>query len=158
MQCYNHSICWFRRDLRLDDHAALYHALKNSRAVHCVFVFDSGILDALSDKQDRRVEFIWHSLYELNVALQQQGSTLQILHGNPVELIPRLARELEVQAVFCNRDYEPLAAQRDAAVAASLSDIDFHQYKDQVIFEQSELLTGGGTPYSVFTPYKNAWL
>ncbi|MDO8351807.1 MAG: deoxyribodipyrimidine photo-lyase [Gallionella sp.] len=158
MPLYSRSICWFRRDLRLDDHAALYHALKNSRAVHCVFVFDSGILDALTDKQDRRVEFIWHSLHELNAALQQHGSTLQILHGNPVELIPRLARELAVQAVFCNRDYEPAAVRRDALVAASLSDIEFHQYKDHVIFEQSEILTGGGTPYSVFTPYKNAWL
>ncbi len=154
------SICWFRRDLRLSDHAALYHALKYSRAVHCVFVFDTGILDALPDKHDRRVEFIWQSLHELNERLQEQGSSLQVLHGKPVDVIPRLARDLDARAVYCNRDYEPDAVLRDAAVAVALVEqgIAFHQYKDQVIFEQSEVLTGSGTPYSVFTPYKNAWL
>ncbi len=158
MPLYDRSICWFRRDLRLADHAALYHALKNSRAVHCVFVFDTEILDALEDRQDRRVEFIWHSLHELNERLQEMGGTLRVLSGKPVDVIPDLARALDVQAVFCNRDYEPDAVQRDVAVAQALSDIEFHHYKDQVIFEQSEILTGGGTPYSVFTPYKNAWL
>ncbi len=157
---YPRSICWFRRDLRLNDHAALYHALRQSIAVHCVFVFDTDILDELSDKQDRRVEFIWHSLNELNERLQEMGSTLQVAIGKPVDVIPDLARKLDVQAVFCNRDYEPEAVRRDATVAETLNQngIDFHHYKDQVIFEQSEILTGGGTPYSVFTPYKNAWL
>jgi deoxyribodipyrimidine photo-lyase len=158
MPRYPRSLCWFRRDLRLTDHAALYHALKNSRAVHCVFVFDTDILDQLEDKQDRRVEFIWRSLRELNERLQQQGSILQVLHGRAEVVIPRLARELNVQAVFCNHDYEPDAVRRDAAVERSLADIEFHHYKDQVIFEQSEILTGSGTPYCVFTPYKNAWL
>ncbi|MDD2721206.1 MAG: deoxyribodipyrimidine photo-lyase [Gallionella sp.] len=158
MPHYQCSLCWFRRDLRLHDHAALYHALKSSRAVHCVFVFDSDILGKLTDKQDRRVEFIWHCLVELNQRLQQQGSTLQVLYGKPEVVIPRLASELGVQAVFCNRDYEPDAVLRDATVAAALGEIEFHSYKDQVIFEQAEIMTGAGTSYSVFTPYKNAWL
>ena len=158
MPLYSRSLCWFRRDLRLHDHAALYHALKDSAAVHCVFVFDTDILDKLEDKQDRRVEFIWHSLRELNERLQQQGSILHVLHGKPQQLIPQLARELGVQTVFCNRDYEPDAVVRDAAVEQALGDIEFRQFKDQVIFEQAEILTGSGKPYGVFTPYKNAWL
>lgn len=160
MQTYPRSICWFRRDLRLNDHAALYHALRQSAAVHCVFVFDTDILDRLDDKQDRRVEFIWQSLHELNERLQQHGSTLRVLHGKPQSLIPKLAQELDVQAVFCNHDDEPDAQLRDAAVEAALdeSGIAFHHYKDQVIFERSEILTATGKPYSVFTPYKNAWL
>ncbi len=159
-EVYSRSICWLRRDLRLTDHAALYHALKKSRAVYCVFVFDIDILDKLEDRQDRRVEFIWHSLDEIKLCLQAMGCDLRVLHGKPAELIPNLARELEVQAVFCNRDYEPAAVKRDAEVAGRLAeaDIGFHTYKDQVIFEQSEILTGDGKPYSVFTPYKNAWL
>jgi deoxyribodipyrimidine photo-lyase len=138
----------------------LYHALKNSRSVQCVFVFDTEILEKLNDKQDRRVEFIWHSLHELNQHLQQLGNSLRVLHGKPVELIPQLALELGAQAVFCNHDYEFSAVQRDATVAARLAqnDIAIHHYKDQVIFEQSEILNGSGKPYSVFTPYKNAWL
>ncbi len=154
------ALCWYRRDLRLHDHAALYHALKSGAAVHCVFVFDSDILDALTDRQDRRVEFIWRSLHELQQGLRQQGSGLWVLHGRPQALIPRLAREMAVQAVFSNRDYEPQACARDAEVAAALaqSGVAFHQYKDQVIFERAEILNGAGRPYSVFTPYKNAWL
>ncbi|MFZ2853940.1 MAG: deoxyribodipyrimidine photo-lyase [Rhodocyclaceae bacterium] len=157
---YPRALCWFRRDLRVHDQAALYHALKGSAAVHCVFVFDTDILDRLADKQDRRVEFIWHCLVELREQLRQQGGSLHVLHGRASELIPRLAQELDVQAVFCNRDYEADAVARDAAVEASLaqSGIAFAQSKDQVVFEQSEILTGAGTPFSVFTPYKNAWL
>lgn len=160
MPLHSRSICWFRRDLRLHDHAALYHALKNNAAVHCVFVFDTDILDKLVVKQDRRVAFIWHSLSELQQRLHEQGSTLLVLHGRPQEVIPHLARELDVQAVFCNHDYEPDALLRDESVKNTLAktNIAFHHYKDQVIFEQSEILTGAGNPYSVFTPYKNAWL
>ena len=128
--------------------------------MQCVFVFDTEILARLTDQQDRRVEFIWHSLHELNQRLEQLGSRLQVLHGTPATVIPQLALQLGTQAVFCNHDYEPDAVRRDAAVAAELakSGIAFHSYKDQVIFEQSEILNGAGKPYAVFTPYKTAWL
>lgn len=160
MPFYKHTLFWFRRDLRLHDNAALYHALKQSQAVHCVFVFDTSILDQLVDKQDRRVEFIWHSVRELQEILQQHGSTLHVLHAPAEDAIPRLAHKLNAQAIFCNKDYEPSALLRDAKVEKALSeaDIAFNSYKDQVIFEQSEVLTGEGKPFSVFTPYKNAWL
>ncbi|MFY9261579.1 MAG: deoxyribodipyrimidine photo-lyase [Gallionella sp.] len=160
MPSYPISLCWFRRDLRLHDHAALYHALKNSAAVYCVFVFDTDILDALPNRADRRVAFIWHSVQELQHALRALGCTLHILHGSAQALIPHFAQQLGAQAVFCNHDYEPDAIARDAVVAAALAqhNIAFHDYKDQVIFERDEVLTGAGKPFSVFTPYKNAWL
>jgi deoxyribodipyrimidine photo-lyase len=160
MPHYSSSVCWFRRDLRLHDNAALYRALKHSKAVHCVFVFDTDILDKLTDKQDRRVEFIWHSLQELQENLHPLGSSLHVLHGRAQELIPRVALQFNAQAVFCNHDYEPLAVERDAQVEEALgqSDIKFHHCKDQVIFEKSEILTGAATPYGIFTPYKNSWL
>jgi deoxyribodipyrimidine photo-lyase len=160
MPSYQSSICWFRRDLRLHDHAALYHSLKQSAEVHCVFVFDTDILDKLIDKKDRRVEFIWQCLRELQENLHAQGSTLHVLIGKASEVIPRIAHELDVQAVFCNHDYEPDARQRDDEVECELATkgIAFNHYKDQVIFEQSEIVTGSENPYKVFTPYKNAWL
>lgn len=156
----NNALCWLRRDLRLHDNAALYHALKESRAVHCVFVFDTDILNHLTDKADRRVEFIWHSIQELRDELRKLGSDLQVLHGSAQQLIPALATELHAQAVYCNHDDEPAAVARDAEVARRLADADiaFHDYKDHVIFERDEVLTGAGTPYHVYTPYKNAWL
>lgn len=161
------ALVWFRRDLRSFDHAALHHALRRFERVHCVFVFDRGILDALSSRRDRRVEFIRESLLELDAGLDRlsreaggPGAGLIVRHGWPREEIPRLARELGVAAVLANRDYEPVAIQRDRDVAAALDEagIGFEDFKDQVVFEQAEVLTQDGRPFSVFTPYRNAWM
>ena len=154
------SLVWFRRDLRDFDHAALYHALKTSSQVFCIFVFDTEILDKLSNKQDRRVEFIWESVKELKAALQANGGDLIVMHGKARELIPTYALQANIHAVFANRDYEPSAVARDAEVAAKLAqnNIEFHSFKDQVLFEKDEVLSLAGKPYSVFTPYKNTHL
>jgi len=156
----NNALVWFRRDLRDFDHAALYHALKNSNEVYCAFIFDTEILDRLSNKQDRRVEFILESVRELKAALQSNGGDLIVRHGCARELIPALALQLNIHAVFVNRDYEPNAIARDADVAAQLAknNITFHDFKDHVIFEKDEVLSLAGKPYSVFTAYKNAHL
>ncbi len=154
------ALVWFRRDLRDYDHAALYQALKSSQEVYCAFIFDTEILGLLPDKADRRVEFIWESVRELKLALQQQGADLIVRHGAASIEIPKLAKELDVTAIFANHDYEPAAIRRDASVAHTLAQagIAFHSFKDQVIFERDEVLTQAGKPYGVFTPYKNAWL
>ena len=151
---------WFRRDLRDFDHAALNAALLAHRAVHCVFVFDTEILDTLGSKADRRVTFIWESVRELKVALESRGGGLHVLHGRARQEIPRLASILGVGAVYANRDYEPLALARDGEVAEQLREagIDFRTRKDQVIFEAGEVLTQAGGTFSVFTPYRRAWL
>ena len=160
MQKYNKSLVWFRRDLRDYDHAALYHALKDSKQVFCLFIFDTDILNQLQDKADRRVEFIWESLRELKAALQKNGGDLIVEYGLAKEIIIKQAQQLAIEAVFSNRDYEPTAVDRDADVAKKLAklNIEFHQFKDQVLFEKDEVLTQQGKPYGVFTPYKNAHL
>ena len=154
------ALVWFRRDLRAYDHAALHAALRGHRAVHCAFVFDTEILDALPARADRRVDFIWRSLGELRTALAALGGGLHVLHGRARQEIPRLAAHLGVAAVYANRDYEPQAIDRDREVGARLATrgMALHTRKDQVIFELEEVRTGAGAPYSVFTPYKNAWL
>ena len=160
------ALVWLRRDLRAHDNAALYHALKSARQVWCAFIFDSTILDPLP-RADRRVEFIRDSLIELDADLRALGQAqgvagvrLLVRHGQARHLLPALAAELGVQAVYANHDDEPDALARDAAVRGTLADagIALHTSKDQVIFERSEVLTATGSPYSVFTPYKNAWL
>jgi len=153
------ALVWFRRDLRAHDHAALYHALRAAEQVWCVFVFDTGILDPLP-RRDRRVEFIHDSVIELDAALRTLGGRLLLRHGRALDEVARLADELGAQAVYANHDDEPDALARDAAVRSALADaaVALHTGKDHVIFERSEVLTQGGTPYTVFTPYKNAWL
>ncbi len=150
---------WFRRDLRAFDHAALHHALKSSKLVYCAFIFDSDILAGLPP-EDRRVHFIHASLLELDRELRQMKGALLVRHGPAAATITALAAQLEVDAVFTNNDYEPQAIERDAEVAASLQAAGrrFASFKDQVIFEKDEVLSLAGRPFSVFTPYKNAWL
>jgi deoxyribodipyrimidine photo-lyase len=156
----SNALVWLRRDLRDDDHAALYHALKRHTQVYVAFVFDTEILDQLTAKQDRRVEFIWESARELKASLQASGGDLIVLHGQAQQEIPALAKKLNVVAVYANKDYEPIAIARDEAVGKKMiaADITLHLFKDQVIFEQDEVLTQTGKPYGVFTPYKNAHL
>lgn len=153
-------LVWFRRDLRNTDNAALFYALKHCEQVHCVFVFDQTILNALPSKKDRRVEFIWESIQELKTELQAQGGDLHVLHAHTEQCIAELANKLGANAVFTNKDYEPAALARDKHVANQLASqsIGFYAFKDQVIFEESEVLTKTGGTFSVFSPYKNAWL
>ncbi|MFO1413263.1 MAG: deoxyribodipyrimidine photo-lyase [Burkholderiales bacterium] len=157
---YASALVWFRRDLRDFDHAALSAALRDAGAVHCAFVFDREILDALPAKADRRVEFIRESVAELAAALRERGGGLVVRHAVARDAIPALARELRVAAVYANHDYEPAAIARDDAVASALAadGIAFHTTRDQVVFERAEILTQAGKPFTVFTPYKNAWL
>jgi deoxyribodipyrimidine photo-lyase len=155
------ALFWFRRDLRARDNAGLYHALRNARQVWCVFVLDRDILDALPRK-DRRVEFIVDSLLALDAELRalHPQAGLIVRHASSMEAIADIAKALQVQAVYANHDDEPQALARDQQVRGQLAHIGIalHTSKDHVVFERSEILTGGGTPYGVFTPYKNAWL
>ena len=157
---YPRALVWFRRDLRDYDHAALYHALTSARQVVCAFVFDREILDTLADPVDRRVAFIHAAVAELQQVLQARGGGLIVKYGVAKNEIVQLAVDLQAHAVFFNHDDDPDARARDAAVETALHayDIAVHHYKDAVIFERDEVLTAVGTPYSVFTPYKKAWL
>jgi deoxyribodipyrimidine photo-lyase len=157
------ALVWFRRDLRVADNAALYHALRAARRVYCVFVFDTPILDPLRIERpaaDRRVEFIHRSVTELAERTRAAGGGLITLHGAAVDEVARLAATLGADAVFTNRDYEPDALTRDTQVADQLrrDGRALHTFKDQVIFEHDEIRTAANAPFSVFTPYKNAWL
>jgi deoxyribodipyrimidine photo-lyase len=160
---FDAGLVWFRRDLRAADHAALAAALRSCRRVHCVFVYDRAILDPLlaqGARADRRVEFIHSAVEALDEALRARGGALTITNGRPVDSVVDLARRLAVDAVFANTDHEPYATARDADAAQRLSEQGRHLIllKDMVVFEKNEVLTGAGTPYSVFTPYRTAWL
>ncbi|MCU0447387.1 MAG: DNA photolyase family protein [Microscillaceae bacterium] len=153
------SIFWFRRDLRLQDNAGLYQALRAGKPVLPIFIFDRDILDKLSDKQDKRVNFIYQTIQNLRAELQNLGSTLLVKYGKPEQVWQDLLVQLPIAQVFANHDYEPYANRRDAQIKTLLQaqSIDFQTFKDQCIFEKSEVLTDAGKPYTVFTPYSRKW-
>ena len=157
MNKFNKSLLWLRRDLRLYDNAALFHALNESTSVHCIFIFDSNILQALENKKDQRVEFIWESLLQIKKQLNKFNSDLIVKYGDPKEIIPELVKDYQCDALYINKDYEAYARKRDTEIVNKLK-IECFQYKDQVLFEENEILTKSETPYSVFTPYKNSHL
>lgn len=152
-------IFWYRRDLRLQDNAGLYHALRAGYPVVPVFIFDTNILDELTDKKDPRVEFIHRALSEIQEQLEKQGSTLDIRTGTPLAVYEQLLQTYRVKAVYTNHDYEPYARKRDQEIAAFLlkQQIPLYSYKDQVILEKDEVLKDDGKPYTVFTPYSRKW-
>ena len=154
------SVFWFRRDLRLEDNAGLYHALKEGAPVLPLFIFDTEILNKLNDKTDKRVLFIHQQLQQLNLELKKHGSSLLIKTGSPVDVWKQLLTEYSIKNVFTNHDYEPYAIQRDKTVADLLKQhrISFFNYKDHVIFEKYEVIKDDGKPYTIFTPYSKKWL
>ncbi len=149
---------WHRRDLRINDNAGLFKALKSGREVQPIFIFDRNILDSLP-KNDQRVLFIYQYIKKLKEAYQKLGSDLWVFYGNPLEVIPKIAVEFAFNAVFTNRDYEPYAMERDKKMFELLKakNVDFQGAKDHVIFEKSEVMKDDGLPYTIFTPYSRKW-
>ena len=153
------SIFWFRRDLRLEDNVGLYRALSSDYPVLPIFIFDENILDKCEDKKDRRVDYIHRSLSKINTQLKESNARLNTFYGNPMAVFKMLSQDYAVQAVFCNRDYEPQAIRRDTEIHQFFKerDIPFKAFKDQVIFDKNEVLKNDGNPYTVYTPYSKKW-
>ncbi len=153
------TLFWFRRDLRLADNKGLFEALSNSTTVLPIFIFDTDILERLSDKKDKRVCFIYNAIIKLQAEVVKAGSSLLVLQGKPLEVFKKLNQIYSIDAVYTNHDYEPNAIERDLTVSNYLAskNIVFKTFKDQVIFEKSEITKADGTPYTIFTPYSKVW-
>lgn len=153
------TVFWFRRDLRLEDNAGLYHGLKSGLPVLPVFIFDKTILGKLENKSDRRVDFIHQAILNLKEELEALGSSLYVIYETPEKAFEKLLDEFDIKMVYTNNDYEPYARKRDETIKGILKKkkIGFHSYKDQITFEKDEVLKDDGKPYTVFTPYSRKW-
>jgi deoxyribodipyrimidine photo-lyase len=153
------NLFWFRRDLRLDDNHGLFKALQAGQPVLPVFIFDKNILDALTDKNDKRVQFIHQCIENLQEKLVNIGSSITVIHDSPENAFRHLIAQYQIGNVFTNHDYEKYGINRDKEISEFLQQhhIDFFSFKDQVIFEKSEVVKDDGKPYTVFTPYSRKW-
>lgn len=153
------NVVWFRRDLRLEDHTALTRALNAGKPVLPLFIFDSNILDEL-EQDDARVTFIYEQLELIQQKLISRGSSFHVYKGDPLGIWKSLIDTCRISGVYVNKDYEPYAIRRDMELSGLLESrgIPFYQYKDQVIFEEGEVVKEDGKPYTVFTPYRKKWL
>lgn len=155
--CIN--IFWFRRDLRWEDNCGFFQALSQSIPVLPIFILDTDILDKLGDVNDGRVSFIYKALEALNNKFSQYDASLAVLYGKPLTIWAELIDKYNIKAVYTNGDYEPYALERDSRVEGLLKakGISFFSYKDQVVFEKSEVTKTDGLPYTIFTPYSKVW-
>lgn len=153
------NVFWFRRDLRLNDNAGLYYALREGVPVLPVFIFDTNILDDLEDRNDARVSFIYDSICAMNDELSKHGSSLHVYHNKPIDAFKKIINDFRIDKVFTNNDYENYAVERDVKVMELLGahGITFHSFKDQVIFEKDEVIKDDGSPYTIYTPYSRKW-
>ncbi len=153
------SLFWFRRDLRLEDNIGLCQALSSGFPVLPIFIFDKFILDALENKEDRRVDYIHQALSAINSGLKKHQSKLNTFYGEPLDIFQQLSEKYDIQAVFCNRDYEPQAIKRDTKIYNffKTQNISFKAFKDQVIFDKKDVVKVDGTLYTVYTPYSKKW-
>jgi len=154
------NIFWHRRDIRINDNAGLYHALKSDKPVQSIFIFDTEILSKLEDKKDARVSFIHDEITKLQKQYESYGGQLWVYYGKPIDVWKKILKDNKVSNVYINRDYESYALQRDDSISKLLDSkgSELRSYKDHVIFEKDEILKKDGDPYVVFTPYKRKWL
>ncbi|PQJ23277.1 deoxyribodipyrimidine photo-lyase [Tenacibaculum sp. SG-28] len=152
-------IFWFRRDLRLEDNKGLFKALNSGYPVLPLFIFDAQITDSLPT-DDARLSFIYDNLKAIHDTLLPVGSGLCIKKGNPLQVFKDIIKEYSVKGIYLNNDYEPYAIKRDVSIQEFVMELDipFLSFKDQVIFEKTEVVKKDKNPYTVFTPYKNQWL
>ena len=152
------TIHWFRRDLRIKDNTALYHALSQNNNVQCIFIFDENIIDELP-KNDHRISFIYDSLLKLNNELNKYGSSLKIYRGKPIDIFKKIITKYDIDYIYLNKDYEPYAISRDNQIKELLNNkIGLKKFKDHVVFEETEITKDDGKPYTIYTPYSKKWL
>jgi deoxyribodipyrimidine photo-lyase len=153
------TIFWFRRDLRLEDNIAFYNALNSGIPVLPIFIFDKSIVDELA-KDDARVNFIYQRLTLVNKQLNTHNSSLKLFKSSVDNVWEELVKEYVIKQVYFNEDYEPYAKERDERVVKYLKTkgIETHSYTDHIVFKPDQILKEDGSPYTVYTPYKNKWL
>ncbi len=151
-------IHWFRRDLRISDNTALSEAARRAERVIPVFIFEDAFRTG-PDVGAARLAFLLQSVESLRKNLAELGYQLVVRCGKSEEILPQLCRETGAQAVFANKRYEPYTQRRDERITGILLDaaVGFECFKDAVIWEEREILTQAGNPYTVFTPYSKAW-
>ncbi len=153
------NVFWFRRDLRLNDNIGLNEALNGQIPVLPIFIFDTDITDELA-VDDARISFIYDQLTEMDKKLRKSGGGILCQKGKTSNVWKHIMDDYDVEAVFCNEDYEPFAIARDNDLAKWFDQkgVAMHLFKDQVIFAKDEVMKADGSPYTVFTPYKKQWI
>ncbi len=153
---YNTSLFIFRRDLRLFDNTALIAACVSSKHVIPAFIFDPRqIGNENGFKSLAALQFMIHSLQELNRELVKQRTTLAIFYGKAHDIVAQLIQHVALDAIFVNRDYTPFSIARDAAIKKICVEHkkEFISHPDALLNKPEAIFSQSKTPYTLFTPF-----
>ena len=154
------TLVWFRgKDLRLADHLPLLDALRTGDVVPFFVVDPFFFAPERARELPNRMQFLVDSLAELAASIRARGSQLLCVPGKSVEVVPEMARALAVERVVAHRWSEPFGIERDRRLAAALASqgIRFELFEGETMAAPGQVLTGSGTPFSVFTPFARAF-
>jgi len=147
------SVFIFRRDLRIDDNTALIHALKQSKEVLPIFVFDPRQIGEGNEyKGQAAMQFLRESLEDLEKQMEARGAKLYFFYGKVEEVLAELFTFFSIDGVFVNRDYTPFSLKRDAKIEAICTkhSLEFHSYHDAILLPP-EFITRERKPYTIYT-------
>ncbi len=154
------SIFWHRRDLRLEDNIGLFEASKNSKNLIGVYVLDPNLLNLNRTTSAAKNWFLGESLLELQKNWKSRGSSLLILNGDPIKLIPQLAELIKAECIYWNENIEPYEINRDKKIIGHLSKEKrkVYTFLDQLIVNPSNIKTNNDEPYKVYGPFYRKWI
>jgi deoxyribodipyrimidine photo-lyase len=143
---------WFRRDLRLDDHAALAAAASEGNVIG-VFIVDPAFDRAVGSG---RKQFMGAALASLSA---QMDGALVMKVGEPSKVLTDLVAETGAKTVYVSREYTPYGRDRDAKVADALRSVGarLRGVGSNYIVDPGRVVKGSGEPYAVFTPFSKVW-
>jgi len=147
------TVLWFRRDLRLADSPALLTAAAAGDAVLPLFVLDPVLLEPAGAP---RVTYLYRALRELDSSV---GGRLVVQAGDPVDVVPRVAAELDSASVHVSADFGPYGAGRDRRVESALATAGRSLVRSGSPYAVSpgRLKKADGTSFRVYSPYFRAW-
>ena len=145
------SIVWFRRDLRISDHPALVAALSESDEIVPVFIIDSKLIERTGSNG---LAYLAQSLQHLDASLDKK---LQVIAGQPIEVLKKLQEKYNAQSVHISAEYEPISAAQDLEIEKSGIKL-VRTGSAYAVAPGRVLKPSDQTPYRVYTPFYRAWL
>ena len=110
-------LVWFKRDLRIHDHAPLAQAVAAGPCL-CLYVYEPELIEA-EDCDAAHLKFVNESLVELRKNLRQRGGELLLREGTMPDVLQQLNSEVSVAKIWAHEEtYNHISYQRDRRVRA----------------------------------------
>jgi deoxyribodipyrimidine photo-lyase len=149
------------RDLRIVDNTTLIEQNKNEDNVTPIFIFTPEQINPKKNEyfSNASIQFMMESLHELSEDIKNKKGKLYFFCGDNLKVLKKIHKEIGINSIGYNIDYTPYAKKRDAEIREWCinKNIKLYEKEDYVLYNilEGQTLKKDGTPYQVFTPFKN---